>query len=649
MAWLFASTSKGSPTFDELLDKCTSDTLPTPSTNTDSIIPDPDALVLSDLIRSAQVTPPIAVKGFKRRLAHHNPNVQLYTLLTLDICIKNGGDAFLREVSGASSSNASGSKDLVDDLAELAHSAHDSNVRSTVLRLVQNWATAFQSKPALAYSKLSLVYTRLRQSGLPFPKIDPSATAAMIDSMAAPEWADATLCSRCRDAFSITNRKHHCRNCGQIFDQKCSSKTLPLPQYGITEEVRVCDGCHKKLTAPAGSTRRASSASLSSSRADNNADLRRASSAHVSSRKSREDAELQLALRLSLAEANPGTSKGDETPRASVRTAAQAAKDMEAEDPDLAAAIAASLRDLPPSAPAPSQPAHTHQGYSVRPSVPTLPSVELETAQLNDLLTFSNAVEQAQRTRQPPQTLLPQAERSRQSGRVLIGHLDSADRRIGYLNEMNAKLVQAIRLYDHQLEQRLSSNKTNGYVPNDGYRQSATAYYSSAPPASEPPRQYASPPPTRPTQESYGYDPQHYAQYSQEPPQQPLSQPTAPVQQISAQNGYAHAQPDMTPSAPSAPYAPTTPHSYSDALPNQQTIASSPRNMPDQKDHQHHAQQQQQQRYASRQTSYHAPPPPQAVFDLPSVPPTTMMPSAPTTQFEDHAREQPQEALLIDL
>ena len=78
-AWFFASNpSQDQPTFEDLLQACTSDLLPTPDISKPQEV-DPDllekGLQLSDLIRSATVKPSEAVKSFRRRLAVKNPKL----------------------------------------------------------------------------------------------------------------------------------------------------------------------------------------------------------------------------------------------------------------------------------------------------------------------------------------------------------------------------------------------------------------------------------------------------------------------------------------------------------------------------------------------------------------------------------------------
>lgn len=72
----------------------------------------------------------------------------------------------------------------------------------------------------------------------------------MFTADTAPNWADGRVCHRCRVEFTFTNRKHHCRNCGQVFCGQCTAKQCPLPKYGIEKEVRVCDGCFAALQRP---------------------------------------------------------------------------------------------------------------------------------------------------------------------------------------------------------------------------------------------------------------------------------------------------------------------------------------------------------------------------------------------------------------
>uniref|UniRef100_A0A8C2L0N5 RUN and FYVE domain containing 1 n=1 Tax=Cyprinus carpio TaxID=7962 RepID=A0A8C2L0N5_CYPCA len=56
---------------------------------------------------------------------------------------------------------------------------------------------------------------------------------------------EATRCKQCQKEFSISRRKHHCRNCGDIYCNSCSSNELALPSY--PRPVRVCDICHSLL------------------------------------------------------------------------------------------------------------------------------------------------------------------------------------------------------------------------------------------------------------------------------------------------------------------------------------------------------------------------------------------------------------------
>ncbi|KAM8908475.1 RUN and FYVE domain-containing protein 1 [Spinachia spinachia] len=63
---------------------------------------------------------------------------------------------------------------------------------------------------------------------------------------------EATQCKQCEKEFSIARRKHHCRNCGDIYCNSCSSNELALPSY--PRPVRVCDVCHALLLQRSSST-----------------------------------------------------------------------------------------------------------------------------------------------------------------------------------------------------------------------------------------------------------------------------------------------------------------------------------------------------------------------------------------------------------
>ena len=169
-----------------------------------------------------------------------------------------------------------------------------------------------------------------------------------------PEWVDSDVCMRCRTAFSFTNRKHHCRNCGNVFDGQCSTKSLPLPHLGIIQPVRVDDGCYARLTEKS----RAVPMPLERSLAKGNASIVR----HRNSMQPRDarvddgyDDDLKRALKMSLEEVKSHSGSGyipqsqlqhQPSPTATNGNTERSKSREEADDPELKAAIAASIKDM---------------------------------------------------------------------------------------------------------------------------------------------------------------------------------------------------------------------------------------------------------------------------------------------------------------
>ncbi|CAK4697270.1 hypothetical protein LEN26_020682 [Aphanomyces euteiches] len=50
-------------------------------------------------------------------------------------------------------------------------------------------------------------------------------------------------CYQCQAFFSLVLRRHHCRRCGNVFCDSCSSARMPLVSAGFFTPVRVCDSC----------------------------------------------------------------------------------------------------------------------------------------------------------------------------------------------------------------------------------------------------------------------------------------------------------------------------------------------------------------------------------------------------------------------
>ncbi|KAF9554782.1 ubiquitin binding protein [Agrocybe pediades] len=607
-AWIW-----GTSQLDDAIDKATSELLP--AGGEDIAL----NLEICDQIRSKSAPAKDAMRALKRRLNHKNPNVQLLALSLTDICIKNGGDLFLSEVA---------SREFMDNLVSILKMPglnHD--VKEMILRMVQNWSIALEGKPTLSY--IGQVYKTLLSEGYRFPPKDMAvANSAMVDTMTAPEWIDSEVCLRCRTAFSFTNRKHHCRNCGQVFDQACSSKSMPLPHFGITQDVRVCDGCYNKLTKKA-------------EKADKDKGHRHSSSHHGHRHKSaRElaDAELQRAIELSLQEVN-GTSRArsgyvpsqpspskwaySEPPivdRSTYPSDRKTAVVDDDDDPDLKAAIEASLREA--NAPKPSAPVvletpraeeapHPYggtgysQSYTPVPALPALPKIpnyDLEPLEADAILTFNQTVEQVQAqggkdlSRYPAVTEL--YDKANGLRPKLALSLDDAGRKEQMLTEMHEQLSQAVKLYDQILSQQVSQPRwrqstmpptvqqppqqafSPTYAPN-GYNQWApqqSSYQAQVDQQRESvsPRMYASPPPIQPQQTGQQYYSQalpqqqpQYAQHQPSPVSLPVQQSPQYAQPPSAQSQY---QPFSTP----ATYNPVASSSIQAPPPPISILAQSP-------------------------------------------------------------------------
>ncbi|KAJ7139406.1 hypothetical protein C8R44DRAFT_764392 [Mycena epipterygia] len=580
-SWLW-----GTSQLDEAVDKATSELLPA---GAEDIALN---LEICDQIRSKSVPAKDAMRALKRRLNHKNPNVQNLALGLTDICIKNGGDLFLVEVA---------SREFMDNLVSILKiPVLNIDVKNNILRLVQNWSIAFEGKPTLSY--VGQVYKTLTNEGFKFPPKDLAlANSAMVDTQTAPDWIDSDVCLRCRTPFSFTNRKHHCRNCGQVFDQQCSSKSIPLPHFGITQEVRVCDSCYPKITKKG-------------ERSDKG--HRHSTSLHgTRHRAARElaDAELQRAIQLSLQEvgaanghARPGytpfqpeatTWQYTEPPLVD-RTTHPKTQASEEDDPDLRAAIEASLRESNaprPSAPMAMETPRTEEqgfaynngpGYSqsyppgIIPPQPVarVPSYDLEPLESDAILTFSQTVEQVQgqggrdMARYPAVNELYDKANSLRPKLALS--LDDAGRKEQMLSDMHDKLSQAVKLYDKLLTEQVVHPRWRSPQPvaNPSYQQANSSYSTGyntvngynqwqAPPnpveTPQPPQQQQYAPSAEPVQPQWFPQQPQYA----EPPQQPQYAPPPPAQQ------YSH-----TPTAPPPPQF--VPPQSSAAQPQYQPVPS---------------------------------------------------------------------------
>ncbi|KAG7006418.1 hypothetical protein G7Y79_00015g040080 [Physcia stellaris] len=465
MAGWFTSSSA----LDEQIERATSSSLEDIALN----------LEISDLIRSKSVQPRESMRSLKRRIGHKNPNIQLATLKV--------SHRYLREERGAHFLTEIASKEFMDNLVSLLKAygtvASNDDVKNKILELIQTWATATEGRSDMVY--VGEIYRTLQREGFQFP---PKTEMASSMLTAAPHPSGLIQTSAC--AVGLLLALQIASIIAGIVGTSSMDSAPPSLYLYLTLESS--SRSESMMVAMLGYWR--DLAALCQNPRDARID-------------DGYDDDLKRALKMSLEEVK-GHSSGGYVPQSQL----QARKDPpitngnsgtskangEEEDPELKAAIAASIKDMEEQK---KKHAETLKKQNAKPTMPTSPSFvtprndfELTPVEAENINLFSTLVDRLQH--QPPGTILrePQIQELYDS----IGSLrPKLARSYGETMSKHGE-IRIVRYYDRMLEDRLSHtygqhslggnrtllpSKRSPSTHSDQYAHSQSDYY--------PQRQYA--------------------------------------------------------------------------------------------------------------------------------------------------------------
>ena len=250
---------------------------------------------------------------------------------------------------------------------------------------------------------------------------------------------------------------------------------MPLPQLGINEPVRVCDGCYIKLQLDKANIKTSSSTPIipKPTTSSSNVPTTNVNTTSASTATGGEefDDDIKKAIELSLKEAEQQKSSygnGYVAPQQQQQQQQQREvpkNDTLEEDPDLAAAIAASLRDIEISKN--NQSSYSQQQY--QPQKQQVNKDELTPVEMENILLFSTLMDRVYASggdvsNDSQINLLYTQIGSLQP--KLVKNLDEIIQKRNKFIEIHEKLNMAVKAYDRLLEERIANVRQGA---NSGY------------------------------------------------------------------------------------------------------------------------------------------------------------------------------------